>query len=393
MFNTVKEAIEDIKNGKMVIVVDDENRENEGDLICAAEHSSPENINFMIKYGRGLVCTAVSKDIANRLGLTPMVKNNTDRNGTAFTFTIDHMDTTTGISAYERSFTIKKMVDKTTTIMDLRSPGHVFPLIAKEHGVFERRGHTEATVDLAKLAGLEGAGTLCEIVKEDGHMARLDDLLEFKEEHGLKIVSVEAIRKHLLDVRSLTVPMGETLIETKFGDFTFQVFKDKITDKEHIAITNIRDKDGFVNVRIHSECITGDLFGSHKCDCGDQLHESMKYINENGGMIIYMRQEGRGIGLSNKLKAYNLQRAGLDTIQANHALGFESDLRDYNIPYQIIKHYEVKKVNLFTNNPDKIKAMENLGLEVKRKSLYFDTNKYNEKYIKTKVEKMGHMIG
>lgn len=393
MFNTVLEAIEDIRNGKMVIVVDDENRENEGDLICAGEHTTPENVNFMIKHARGLVCTAISKEIADRLNLSPMVTNNTDRNGTAFTYSIDYMDTTTGISAFERSLSIMKMMEDNTTGADFRSPGHVFPLIAKEMGVLERMGHTEAAVDLARLAGLKGAGTICEIVKEDGTMARVDDLMDYKEEHDLKIITIEALKKHLLKEKMTVEAMGETLIETKYGDFTFQVFQDKNDGKEHLAITNLKGDEDVVNVRIHSECMTGDLFGSQKCDCGDQLAEALRYMDKNGGMVIYMRQEGRGIGLANKLKAYNLQRQGMDTIEANLALGFEEDMREYDIPYQVLNHYGIEKINLFTNNPDKIKAMEDFGLEVTRKSLYFETNEFNEKYIQTKIDKMGHMIG
>ena len=393
-FCSVEEAIKDIKEGKMVIVVDDEGRENEGDLVIPAELATGENINFMIKYARGLVCAPIEEEIAVRLGLNPMVEKNTDNHETAFTVAIDHIDTTTGISAFERAYTINKLVTSTDKL-EFRRPGHVFPLIAKNNGVLDRVGHTEASVDLAKLAGFKGAAVICEIVKDDGHMARREDLIKFAEVHDLKILSVEMLIEYRKKYDLSVSKEAEAKLPTKFGDFKVCGFKEKHSEKCHLALIkgDITTNEP-VLVRVHSECLTGDALGSRKCDCGEQYAKAMEMIEEEGrGILLYMRQEGRGIGLLNKLKAYALQDTGLDTVDANLALGFKADMRDYKVSADMLKILGINRINLITNNPTKIQGLEKYNIEVaERVSIQMPLNKNDEFYLKTKKERMNHLL-
>ena len=395
MFNTIEEALQDLRDGKIIVVVDDENRENEGDVICAAEFATLENVNFMATHAKGLICMPMSDEYIKKLDLPQMVVNNTDNHCTAFTVSIDHIDTTTGISAYERGLTARKLVENGAKPSDFRRPGHMFPLRAKEKGVLERDGHTEATVDLMRLAGLKEVGLCCEIMKEDGMMSRLDDLLAFTKEHNLKIVSIEQLIHYRKVHDELVKVECSAKLPTDSGTFELVGFDNQLDGKEHIAIVkgDVAGKEN-VLVRIHSECFTGDILGSYRCDCGSQLKKAMRTIEDKGeGIVLYLRQEGRGIGLINKIKAYKLQDSGLDTVDANLALGFGEDERDYAVAAQMLKALGVKSVVLMTNNPAKIEGLESYGMKVvKRAEIEIKPNEVNEKYLRTKFERMGHKL-
>ncbi|RKD72910.1 3,4-dihydroxy 2-butanone 4-phosphate synthase/GTP cyclohydrolase II [Sinobaca qinghaiensis] len=395
MFHTIEEAIYELMQGKAVIVVDDEDRENEGDFVALSDRITPDTINFMITHGRGLVCTPITEKRASELELVPMVDHNTDPHGTAFTVSVDHKSASTGISAKERADTILSLVNNKTRPLDLKRPGHVFPLIAKEGGVLRRAGHTEAAVDLARLSGAEPSGVICEIIKEDGEMARVPELLEIAEKHEIKMITIKDLIKYRHKKDKLIVRETEVKLPTEFGEFTAYGYTSIIDQKESIALVkgNILP-DEPVLVRVHSECLTGDVFGSHRCDCGPQLHAALHQIEQEGsGILLYMRQEGRGIGLINKLKAYELQEQGYDTVEANEKLGFAPDLRDYGIGAQILKDLGVKKMNLLTNNPRKITGLKGYDLEViDRVPIQLPLNKDNERYMRTKQGKMGHML-
>lgn len=393
--DTIESAIYDLMLGKVVIVVDDEDRENEGDFIAIAEKATPDVINFMIKEGRGLVCTPITAQRAAELDLPPMVTHNTDYHGTAFTVSVDHVTTTTGISAYERSLTIKALMNPQAKASDFRRPGHIFPLIAKDGGVLRRAGHTEAAVDLARMCGSYPAAVICEIIKEDGTMARLPDLREIAKQHDLKLISIQDLIKYRNEKEQLVKREVEVRMPTDFGEFNAVAYTNVIDDKEHVAfVKGTLDTDQPVLVRVHSECLTGDVFHSHRCDCGPQLAAAMKQIDEAGsGVLLYMRQEGRGIGLLNKLKAYVLQEQGMDTVEANVSLGFAPDLRDYGIGAQILKELGIRQIKLLTNNPRKIKGLEGYGLEiVERIPIQMPATKDNDKYLHTKQEKLGHLL-
>jgi 3,4-dihydroxy 2-butanone 4-phosphate synthase / GTP cyclohydrolase II len=395
--DTVEEAIQDIKNGKVVIVVDDENRENEGDFIVASEHITPEIVNFMAMYGRGLMCVSLTKDRCRELDLPLMVNNSNALKETAFTVSVDLIGkgVTTGISAYDRYQTIKALIDPATKPMELARPGHIFPLIAKDNGVLRRPGHTEAGVDLAHLAGLSPSGVLVEIMNEDGTMARLPQLVEIASKWKIKIISVEALIKYRLE-RETIIKKGDTVkLPTKFGNFELTPYLQLSNNQEHIAITKGEWKqDEEILVRVHSSCATGDIFGSYRCDCGAQLHQAMRLIEKEGrGVLLYMNQEGRGIGLFNKIKAYKLQENGRDTVEANIDLGFQADERDYGVGASILRDLGLGKIKLMTNNPVKRAALEGYGLHITRNvPLEIEPNEYNEFYLQTKKEKMGHFL-
>lgn len=394
-FNTIEEAIEDIKNGKMIVVVDDEDRENEGDLVCAAELITPELVNFMAKHGRGLICLPMTEERLKQLELPQMVVKNTDEHGTAFTVSIDHIQTTTGISAFERAVTIKKAVEQDIKPQDFKRPGHIFPLAAKKGGVLARAGHTEASVDLAKLAGLYPAGVICEIMNEDGTMARVPELMDFIKEHQLKIVTIADLIAYRRRNEQIIKRETEASMPTKYGEFKIVGYTNTLNHEHHVALVkgDVAGDDP-VLIRVHSECLTGDAFGSLRCDCGDQLAAAMKQIDDLGkGIILYMRQEGRGIGLINKLRAYSLQDKGYDTVEANLALGFPEDMRDYGIGAQILKDLGVKKIRLMTNNPRKLVGLAGYNLEiVERVPIQMNHNESNAYYLKTKKTKLGHML-
>ena len=395
-FSLVEEALEDLKKGKPVVVVDDEDRENEGDLVLPAEKATYEWINFMINEARGLMCVPLLEERAGELGLDLMTTHNTDSHGTAFTISVDSFEgTTTGISTGDRLKTVLDLADPSKKYKDFKRPGHMFPLIAKKGGVIERKGHTEAATDLARLAGFEPVGVIMEILNENGTMARRDDLFKFCKKHDLKIVTIDDLILYRKNNEKLVKIEAEADIQTKYGKFTFVGYSDEIEKKEYIAVIkgNVTNKEN-VSVRLHSECLTGDVFGSRRCDCQDQLHRAMHEIEEKGeGVIIYMRQEGRGIGILNKLKAYKLQDNGYDTVEANHKLGFEDDLRDYAVAAQIIKDLGIKSVSLKTNNPSKIEGLEIYGIKVSdRESIEIEHNDIDKDYLKTKKEKMGHIL-
>lgn len=395
IFDPIEEAIYALAQGEVVIVCDDEDRENEGDFISLAEKTTPEVINFMITHGRGLVCTPITSERAEQLGLAPMVDRNSDPHGTAFTVSIDHKHTTTGISAPERSMTVKSLIDEDAKAADFQKPGHIFPLIAKDGGVLRRAGHTEAAVDLARLCGSEPAGVICEIMKEDGTMARVPDLHKIAKEHDLKMITIKDLIKFRNRKDKLVQQEVEIKLPTDFGDFKAFGYSNVVDGKEHVAI--VKGEIGGEKptlVRVHSECLTGDVFGSQRCDCRPQLHAALAQIEEAGsGVVLYMRQEGRGIGLLNKMRAYKLQEEGFDTVQANEKLGFAPDLRDYGIGAQILRDLGIRKMKLLTNNPRKITGLSGYDLEiVDRVALQMPQTKNNENYLKTKKEKLGHYL-
>jgi 3,4-dihydroxy 2-butanone 4-phosphate synthase/GTP cyclohydrolase II len=397
VFNTVEEAIENIRNGKIVIVVDDEDRENEGDFIYAAELVSPRIVNFMATHGRGLICVALTEDRCEELELDLMVGNNTSLHGTAFTVSVDLLGhgCTTGISASDRAKTIKSLINPKTKPGDLGRPGHIFPLKAKNKGVIRRAGHTEAAVDLTRLAGLKPGGVLVEIMNEDGSMALLPDLMKIAEKFNLKIISIKSLIAYLIDKESIVVKGVKVKLPTRYGTFNLIPFIQKSNNLEHVAlIKGTWTKDEPVLVRVHSSCLTGDVFGSYRCDCGSQLHEAMRIVEKAGkGVILYMNQEGRGIGLFNKIKAYKLQEEGRDTVEANIDLGFLVDERDYGVGASILRELGLGKIKLITNNPVKRAGLEGYGIEiVENIPLQIPPNEYNEFYLKTKKNKMGHFL-
>jgi len=394
-FHKIEEAIEDLKRGKMIVVVDDEDRENEGDLVMAAEKVTPDAVNFMARYGRGLICVPLTPERIDELDFPLMVTHNTDSHETAFTVSVDAKEVTTGISAHERALTIQKIIDPQACPADFTRPGHIFPLRAKEGGVLRRAGHTEASIDLAKLAGLYPAGVICEIMNEDGTMARIPELMEYIKVHDLKIITVADLIQYRMKKEQLVWRSAETVLPTQYGDFQLIAYDNNVDHKTHLAlVVGEIDPARPVLVRVHSECLTGDVLGSLRCDCGRQLSQAMKQIaGEGNGIIVYMRQEGRGIGLVNKLKAYHLQDCGRDTVEANEELGFPSDLRDYGIGAQILVDLGVKQMRLLTNNPRKVKGLEGYNLTiVERVPLEIPAGEHNRYYLQTKKNKLGHLL-
>ena len=395
MFDSVEDCLEALKRGEIVLVTDDADRENEGDCICAAEFATRENVNFMAMYARGLICMPMSRAWCRRLDLPQMVAQNTDNHQTAFTVSIDAASTTTGISAAERSTTALACVKDGVKPSDFRRPGHMFPLEAREGGVLRRAGHTEATVDLCRLAGLKEVGLCCEIMKDDGTMARLDDVAAFAKRHGLRMMTIADLIGYRRKVDKLVEKVEEVDLPTDHGHFRLSMYKSRISGLEHLALVKGKVDDGApVLVRVHSECFTGDVLGSERCDCGPQLHMAMEMVEREGrGAVLYMRQEGRGIGLENKLHAYRKQEEGLDTVEANVALGFAPDLRDYGEGAQMLEDLGIRKVRLMTNNPCKVKGLDGYGIEiVERVPIVIPANAHDKRYLDTKREKMGHII-
>ncbi|WP_445665336.1 bifunctional 3,4-dihydroxy-2-butanone-4-phosphate synthase/GTP cyclohydrolase II [Fodinibius sp. AD559] len=393
-FDSIEDAIEDIKEGRMVIVADDEDRENEGDFVMAAEKVTPEAINLMAKYGRGLICVPITREKAYSLNLDYMVTEGADPDEAAFTVSVDHKElTTTGISASDRANTIKEMIKKDAAPGDFRRPGHIFPLIGTEGGVLRRAGHTEAAIDLARLADLQPAGIICEIMKDNGAMARLPDLVEIADKFDMKLISIKDLISYRMQNESLVRKVVDVNLPTIYGDFQLHAFQERLTGNHHLALVKGEwNEDDPVLVRVHSSCMTGDIFGSKRCDCGEQLHQALLQVEEEGsGVVLYMNQEGRGIGLVNKLKAYKLQEEGLDTVEANEALGFEPDARDYGVGAQILRNLDISKMRLMTNNPVKRVGLKSFGLEmVERVPIEVGAYPENVKYLKTKRDKMGH---